>query len=66
MELFQGETKLFKCSIKKHKQSFLHNYHCDDFTIQYGKGKQAHKNLLRQIKQKELPDFHDYENTITH
>ena len=33
--------------------------------IQYGTDKQAHENVLKQIKQKELPDFIDSADTIT-
>ena len=33
--------------------------------IQYGTDKQAHENVLKQIKQKELPDFIDSAETIT-
>ena len=61
----KGEAKLFKGSIKKHKQSCPHNCHYDDSTIQYGTEKQAHENVLRQINQKELPDFIDSADTIT-
>ena len=61
----KGEAKLFKGSIKKHKQSCPHNCHYDDSTIQYGTDKQAHENVLRQINQKELPDFIDSVDTIT-
>ena len=61
----KGEGKLFKESIKKHKQSCPHNCHYDDLTIWCGTEKQAHENVLRQINQKELPDFIDSADTIT-
>ena len=61
----KSEAKLFKGSIKKHKQSCPHNCHYDDLIIQYGTDKQAHENVLRQINQKQLPDFTDSADTIT-
>ena len=52
--------------IKKHKKSCPHNCHYDDLTIsQCGTDKLAHENVLRQINQKELPDFIDSADTIT-
>ena len=62
---FQGEAKLFKGSIKKHKQNCPQNCHYDDLTIQYDTDKQAHENVLKIIKQKDLPDFIDSADTIT-
>ena len=61
----KGEAQLFKGSIKKHKESCPHNCHYDDLTVQYGTDKQAHENVLKQIKQKDVPDFIDSEDTIT-
>ena len=61
----KGEAKLFKGSIKKHKQSCPHNCHYDELSIQYGTDKQAHENVLKQTKQKILPDFIDPADTIT-
>ena len=34
-------------------------------TIQYGTDKQAHENVLKQINQKDMPDFIDPEDNIT-
>ena len=49
---------------------YLHNGTCWgnfvwDLTIQYGTDKQAHENVLKQINQKDMPDFIDPEDTIT-
>ena len=54
-----GEAKLFKGSIKKHKQSCPNKCHYDDLTVQYGKDKQAHEDVFKQISQKDVPDFID-------
>ena len=36
----------------------------DDLTIQYGKDKQAHEDVLKRISQKDVPDFIDSADTI--
>ena len=54
-----GDAKLFKGSIKKHKQSCPNKYHYDDLTVQYEKDKQVHEDVLGQISQKDVPDFID-------
>ena len=59
-----GEAKLFKGSIKNHKESCSNKCHYDDLTIQYGKDKQAHEDILKRISQKDVPDFIDPEDTI--
>ena len=59
-----GEAKLFKGSIKKHKESCPNKCHYDDLTVQYGKDKQAHEDVLKRISQKDVPDFIDSADTI--
>ena len=59
-----GEAKLFKGSIKKHKESCPNKCHYDDLTVQYGKDKQAHEDVLKRISQKDVPDFIDPADTI--
>ena len=54
-----GEAKLFIGSIKKHKQSCPNKYRYDDLTVQYGKDKQAHEDVLKRISQEDVPDFID-------
>ena len=37
----------------------------EDFnTMQYGTGKQAHENVLKQVQKKQVPDFIDPEDAI--
>lgn len=59
----KGEAKLFKeAQAKLSPQLPLWWL---TVTIQYGTDKQAHENVLRQINQKQLPDFTDSADTIT-
>ena len=49
----------FQLSKSHFESSCPHNCHYDDLTIRCGTDKQAHENVLRQINQKEFPDFID-------
>ena len=54
--LFQRRGEAFQgYSIKKHKQVCPHNCLYEDLPIQYGTGKQARENVLKQVlKKKEI------------
>ena len=62
---FQGWGEAFQRKHQEAQQSCPHNCHYDDLTIWCDTDKQAHENVLRQINQKELPDFIDSADTIT-
>lgn len=59
------EAKLFKGSVNKLKKSCPHSCHYDDLSIQYGKDKQSHEDVLKRVFRKDTTDFIDPADTIT-